>query len=172
MAREIPIAISACLLGDQVRYDGQHKRQEWIAQMENVEWLPVCPEVEAGMGVPREKIQVELVDGDLRLMGISSRHDWTVAMDQQACQRIEWLKSRKVCGYILKSRSPSCGIQSVPVWSDGLPEPVSLGNGRFVDRLVEQWRDLPLADETMLQHEQGRQQFLEQVRDYWTRQQA
>ena len=108
MVREIPIAISACLLGEQVRYDGQHKFQDWITQMEDIEWLPVCPEVEAGM---------------------------------------------------------------VPVWSEGLPEPVSLGNGRFVDRLVEQWRDLPLADETMLQQEQGRQQFLQQVRDYWTRQQ-
>ena len=86
--------------------------------MENIEWLPVCPEVEAGMG-SSEKIQVELVDGDLRLMGIRLVMTGRWQSINRACQRIEWLKSRKICGYVLKSRSPSCGIESVPVWSEG-----------------------------------------------------
>ena len=71
----IPIAISSCLIGQNVRYDGKHKLQAWLESVAGVEWIP-CPELEAGMPVPREKIQIELHDGERMLMAIESRQDW------------------------------------------------------------------------------------------------
>ena len=84
MTFRLRIAISACLLGQPVRYDGADKRQAWLEHIQNVDWISICPEVEAGMSVPREKIQVELADGEFKLMAIESRRDWSEAMDDVA----------------------------------------------------------------------------------------
>ena len=162
----IPIAISACLLGEEVRYDGKHKQQTWIHAMADVRWIPICPEVEAGMGVPREKIHLELHHQHLKLMSIDTRQDWSAVMDEQASVWIAKLQQQNVSGYIFKSKSPSCGIKDVPIWQEGRSEPVAAGRGRFVQRVTQQWPELPLVDEMALQDETGRQRFMQQVREY------
>ena len=96
MTLTIPIAISSCLIGQNVRYDGKHKLQAWLESVAGVEWIPICPELEAGMPVPREKIQIELHDGERMLMAIESRQDWSEKMDSVADDWIEQLQIQNV----------------------------------------------------------------------------
>ncbi len=166
MSLPIRIAISACLLGHEVRYDGKHKKQPWLAALRDVQWVPICPEVEAGMSIPREKIQVELHEGELKLRAIESRIDWSDRMDQVARQWIEQLSEMAVCGLILKSRSPSCGIKGVPIYQEGTNQAVSRGQGRFAQRVAETLSELPIADEEAMADENGRREFLRCVSSY------
>lgn len=156
------VGISRCLAGDQVRYDGTHKRDSGLLAVFGplVEWVPVCPEVEVGMGTPREPI--ELVPSDsgvpsgsriVRLIGVGSRRDWTVAMHAWARQRADALRTLKLAGFVLKARSPSCG----PVVGDM--------RGLFAQALLDAMPDLPIADEDELQDPQSRDAFLAHLLD-------
>src|SRR5882672_4688907 len=121
------VGISRCLLGDQVRYDATHRRSaSVIALALHVEWISVCPEVEVGMGVPREPIQlVARADGirssseRVRLSGVHSGDDWTDRMDVWARRRVAELVALGIVGFVLKARSPSCGPGSVLVHHAG-----------------------------------------------------
>ena len=114
------VGISRCLLGDEVRHDGGHKRDALLISTLGalVEWVPVCPEVEAGMGTPREAI--DLIESDdgvpagqarVCLLGVESRTDWTGRMTTWSAERVRTLAD--LDGYVLKSDSPSCGLQGV-----------------------------------------------------------
>src|SRR5215471_8554826 len=118
------IGISRCLLGDEVRYDGGHKRDAFLTATMGrfVEWVPVCPEVEAGMGIPREPIQlVAAADGVpsggelVRLLGVTSATDWTATMTRIARRRVRDLTRAELSGYVLKKDSPSCGMDRVRI---------------------------------------------------------
>lgn len=144
------VGISRCLLGDQVRYDGGHKRHPALIERlgPHVEWVPVCPEVEIGMGTPREP--VELVSGDrgVRMRGVTSGADWTDAMIGYATARVETLKAMQLSGYVLKSRSPSCGMP----------------NGLFARALLAAMPDLAVAEEGDLVTIEAIDGFLARVR--------
>ena len=105
------VGISSCLLGDLVRFDGGHKRNTYCADVlsETVEWVPVCPEVEVGMGTPREAVRLVGDTDQLRMIGSETGHDWTDEMNQYARIRVQELVQLDLDGYVLKSRSPSCG---------------------------------------------------------------
>ena len=120
----VRLGISACLLGQKVRYDGGHKRDAFLVEVfgRYVEWVPVCPEVEMGLGVPRDTLRVELQGDDIRMIMPKTGADYTECMRTFAAQRLEALAGEGLCGYILKKDSPSCGIERVRVYPhDGMP---------------------------------------------------
>ncbi len=159
----IRIGISSCLLGERVRYDGGHKRDDYLVDVVGryVEWVPVCPEVEAGMGTPRETVQLTQVDGDIRML-TKEGVDHTEMVDWFARQRVQSLDRAKLSGYILKSRSPSCGMERVPV---AQVEGAALRNGRgvFARRLMETMPHLPVEEERRLHSPRIRENFISRV---------
>ena len=166
------VGISRCLLGDDVRYDGTHKRDATLidALSHHVEWVPVCPEVEIGMGTPREPIElVARADGvpsagaHVRLLGVSSGEDWTDRMQAWARARLEALAKLRLSGYVLKARSPSCGTRGVPVHGETVER---VGRGLFAQALVTALPDVPVADEEELACAAGRDDFLRRIRAY------
>ena len=104
--------MSACLLGREVRYDGGHKRDRFLTDVlaPFVEWVPVCPEVELGLGIPRETIRLERDGQALRLVAPKSGADHTAAMERFARRRTAALRALDLSGYVLKKGSPSCGM--------------------------------------------------------------
>ncbi len=176
MSREIPIrlGVSSCLLGERVRYDGGHKRDAYLVEQlgEFVEWVLVCPEIEIGLDVPRETIQLELSGqlehsggGMIRLLGTDSRTDHTEEMRGWARRQLAELEEQSIAGYVLKSRSPSCGVESVPVIAeDGVSKPV--GRGIFAAELIERFPHLPVEEESGLEDQDRRESFLERVFAY------
>src|SRR6185503_7932949 len=111
------LGISTCLLGREVRYDGGHKRDRFLTDTlgEWVEWVPVCPEVELGLGIPREPIRLEGTAARPQLVAPRSGTDHTDAMTRFARARVEQLARLDLAGYVLKKDSPSCGMERVHV---------------------------------------------------------
>jgi uncharacterized protein YbbK (DUF523 family) len=157
------VGISSCLLGEPVRYDGGHRKQ--LALLDDftgqVEWVPNCPEVELGLGVPRETIQIELVDGTLRLIAHDSRRDLTESMAEWALQRAAALAARNICGYVFKARSPSCGVDSAAIAGSA-----ESATGFFAAELIRRLPGLPVAEEEQLATGPARRAFLERIRRY------
>ena len=164
----IRIGVSACLLGQQVRYDGQHKRDSFLVDQlaAFVEWVPVCPEVEIGMGIPRESVRlVRAPSGGPRLLGNRSQTDWTDRMTSYARQKVAELRARDLSGYVLKSNSPSCGMTRVKLY-DGRAEGDNAtrnGVGLFAAELQAQLPNLPVEEEGRLNDPRLRDNFLERV---------
>lgn len=158
------VGISACLLGERVRYDGGHKRDAFLADVlgGQVEWVPVCPEVEAGMGTPREPVQLVRSGEDVRMVGVTSHVDHTDTMRRWSAARLDELARADLSGYVLKSRSPSCGL-AVPVIG---AEEEATGRGLFAEALLERLPSLPIEEESRLSDPQIRERFLERVLAY------
>ncbi|MCK4572963.1 MAG: DUF523 domain-containing protein, partial [candidate division Zixibacteria bacterium] len=113
------IGISSCLLGREVRYDAGHKHDRYLTDIlgRHVRFVPVCPEIEVGMGVPREAVQLEGVPESPRMIGTQTGIDWTVRMTRYAKRRVRQKDIADLCGFILKSRSPSCGMKRVKLYA-------------------------------------------------------
>ena len=161
------IGVSSCLLGEQVRYDGGHKRHALLIEIlgPQVEWVPVCPEFEMGLGVPREPLQLECNAGGARLVAIESRVDHTEKMRQWSAKRFDELARGGISGYVLKSRSPSCGMGSVSV--RGEPGPGGeAGSGLFAEALHRRLPNLPVEEETAFTNATSVEHFLERAREY------
>jgi uncharacterized protein YbgA (DUF1722 family)/uncharacterized protein YbbK (DUF523 family) len=167
------IGISRCLLGEEVRYDGGHKRDPFLVERLGrfVEWIAVCPEVEVGMGTPREAIQlvaspdgVSSGDQRVRLLGVRSRRDWTRDMDRWRRMRVRELARADLSGYVLKKDSPSCGLERVRVHGDaGVSR---TGRGLFAQALLDAFPNLPVEDEGRLHDPRLRDNFVERVFAY------
>ncbi len=169
----IYIGISRCLLGDEVRYDGGHKRDSLLLDLlgPHVEWVPVCPEVEMGMGTPREPIQLVASDDGVpsagervRLVAVRSRHDWTETMQAWAKKRTRTLARLDLSGYVLKKDSPSCGMARVRVRHG--QQTTRTGRGLFAHALIDAFPNLPVEEEGRLQDEAIREHFIERVFAY------
>ena len=169
MGRAIRIGISSCLLGQEVRYDGGHKYDPSLTGLfgEPVEWVPICPEVEAGFGTPREPVQLVRVAGDVRLLTVMTRRDLTGDLDSFAMRRVAAIAAEHLSGYILKADSPSCGLEGVKVYEHDAFE--RTGRGRFAAALVARYPDLPVEDEARLADPRLRRAFVERVIAYATR---
>jgi len=161
------LGISACLLGHEVRYDGGHKRDPFLAETLGrfVEWVPVCPEVELGLGVPREPIRLEGDPAAPRLVAASSRRDLTRAMTRLARARAAELARLDLVGYVFKKDSPSCGMERVRVHGEG-GRPLRRGTGLFARALMERLPLLPVEDEGRLHDAALRARFIERVFAY------
>jgi FdhD protein len=158
------IGVSACLLGERVRYDAGHKRDGWLVDVlgPRIEWVAVCPEVEAGLGTPREPIRLERTsDGRLAVMTVNSRCDITGTLQRHSRDRIEDLARAGLDGYVFKADSPSCGPSGVPIFSEGsTPE---LGRGLFADAVIAGLPGLAIIDERRLSDPGERQGFVDRV---------
>lgn len=164
MAEEIRIGVSACLLGEQVRWDAGHKRNEYVRGRlaEHFVFVPVCPEVELGLGIPREPIRLARQDGEIRLLGREDQGDLSAAMRDYARARVADLAAAGLSGYILKSGSPSCGMERVKVWDrNGVPS--KSGRGLFAEVLIERLPLLPVEEEGRLNDPGLRENFIERV---------
>jgi uncharacterized protein YbgA (DUF1722 family)/uncharacterized protein YbbK (DUF523 family) len=160
----IRIGVSACLLGDEVRYDGGHKRNAFLTDTLGplVEWVKVCPEVESGMSTPREPIRLTAVNGTIRLRAVNTGVDHTASMTTYADARVAALAAEDLCGYILKKDSPSCGMTRVKVYgADGPPS--TSGVGIFAQALLARYPHLPVEEEGRLDDPHLRENFIERV---------
>jgi len=168
MSQRPKIGISSCLLGQKVRYDGQHKRDDFLTRTLGpfVEWVPVCPEVEVGMGVPREAIRLVGSVEKPRLVAEGSGRDWTEAMQAYARKRVQDLTAMDLCGYILKKDSPSCGMERVRVYRGNGSPPHRNGRGMFAKVLMDASPLLPIEEEGRLNDPKLRDNFIERVFAY------
>jgi uncharacterized protein YbgA (DUF1722 family)/uncharacterized protein YbbK (DUF523 family) len=170
--RPLRLGVSACLLGDgdRVRWDGQHKRDAFLADRlaAFATWVPVCPEVELGLGVPRETIRLERSDGLVRLVAPGSGRDLTAEMQRWSARRVAALEREDLDGYVLKKDSPSCGLERVRVWRPGgrASPPARDGVGAFARVLLERMPLLPVEEEGRLQDDALRENFVERVFAY------
>ncbi len=163
----IRIGISSCLLGKAVRWDGGHKRDAFLTEQLGpfVEWVPVCPEVEIGMGVPRETIRLVAQGEDRRLVAERSGTDWTERMRAWSRRRVRQLEEQALCGYVLKKDSPTCGLERVRVWNArGMAE--KRGRGLFAEALVAECSSLPVEEEGRLSDARLRENWIERVFAY------
>jgi len=157
------VGISSCLLGENVRYDGGNKRQTLLLEAfaGQVEWVPVCPELEFGLGVPRPRIRLEDRGAGGRLVVIESRADLTEEFDDWSARSLDELDG--LAGYVFKARSPSCGVGTTPVFSEQ-GEELRRASGAFAQAFAERFPLIPTADEEDLADAAGRARFLDQVR--------
>lgn len=164
----IRVGISACLLGETVRFDGGHKRDHFLVETfgRYVEWVPVCPEVESGLPTPRETLRLETREGVLRMMMPKSGRDYTHTMLAYARERVARLEGEDLCGYVLKKDSPSCGLERVKVYEAAGGAPVRSGRGLFASALLERFPWLPIEEEGRLSDPRLRENFVERVFAY------
>jgi uncharacterized protein YbgA (DUF1722 family)/uncharacterized protein YbbK (DUF523 family) len=158
------LGISRCLLGDEVRFDGGHKRDNFLTDVlgQYVEWVPVCPEVETGLGTPREAMRLIGDPHRPRLVTIKSGTDHTGAVEKMTENRIKDLEELDLSGYVFKKGSPSCGIERVRVYNaQGMPS--RNGVGLFARAFIEQFPLIPVEEEGRLCDEPLRENFIERV---------
>ena len=162
------IGISSCLLGDEVRFDGGHKRDAFLTQVLSpyVEWVRVCPEVEVGMGVPRETLRLVRVSDDTRMITTRTGVDHTDAMRAYAERKVKALASTDLRGYVLKKDSPSCGMERVKVYDTGAGAAARKGIGTYAEILLRQFPSLPIEEEGRLSDPVLRENFIERVFAY------
>jgi len=160
------IGISSCLLGDEVRFDGGHKRDLLLTQTlaPFVEWVRVCPEVEVGMGVPRETLRLVRAGGDTRMITTRTGIDHTAAMRKYAERKTRQLAGMDLRGYVLKKDSPSCGMERVKVY-DGTAA-TRTGVGTYAEILKARFPALPIEEEGRLHDAVLRENFIERVFAY------
>ncbi|MFI3271936.1 MAG: DUF523 and DUF1722 domain-containing protein [Pseudomonadota bacterium] len=181
------LGISRCLLGHKVRFDGGHKRDAWIMNelSKYVDFQPLCPEVECGMGIPREALRLV---GDAknpekaRLMTSRSGEDWTDTMLLWSATRLQELEEGMLCGYIFKRASPSNGMERVkvyPVQADMTQNnedkaskttsartqtvPQNKGIGIFARAFMEHFPSIPVEEEGRLRDLTLRERFIERI---------
>ena len=161
------LGISACLLGERVRYDGGHKHDCFLTETFGrfVEWIPVCPELEVGMGVPREAVRLVGSPQEPRMIAERSGMDWTDAMNSFAAKRSDDLAALDLSGYVLKKDSPSCGVERVKVY-ESKAQPARRGRGLFAAALMKKLPLLPVEEEGRLNDPSLRENFIERVFAY------
>lgn len=161
---KIRLGISACLMGEPVRYDGGHRLDHFLRDTLGayIEYVPVCPEVECGLGTPREPMRLEGSPEAPRLVTTQTRRDLTDRMVDWASRRVRELENDSLCGFIFKSSSPSSGMEHVKVFdSNGMPRRV--GTGIFASALMHHFPLIPAEDEAKLHDPAVRENFIERI---------
>jgi uncharacterized protein YbgA (DUF1722 family)/uncharacterized protein YbbK (DUF523 family) len=163
----IKIGVSSCLLGEKVRWDGEHKQDLFVKNLlgQFFEWVPTCPEVEIGMGIPRESVRLTGNHESPHLVGNTTRTDWTRRMNRYSKKRSAELAKLNLCGYIFKSRSPSCGIARIKVYGDN-GNATSKGRGLFANAFMQKYPLVPVEDEDRLHDARIRENFITRVFAY------
>jgi len=168
----IRLGISTCLLGEEVRYDGGHKLDRFLVNTLGayVEWVPVCPEVEIGLSVPREAMRLVGDPENPRLVTNKTAQDYTERMQTWARERVEQLAKLNLHGFVLKKDSPSSGLERVKVYdANGVPR--RAGRGIFAREVLNRFPLLPLEEEGRLHDMHLRENFIDRVFAHyrWTR---
>jgi uncharacterized protein YbgA (DUF1722 family)/uncharacterized protein YbbK (DUF523 family) len=166
----IRIGVSSCLLGEEVRFDGGHKRDGFVADVLGrwVEWTAVCPEVEVGMGIPRPAIRIVESPAGQRLIAPSTGEDFTERMRAFSATRTRELQELGLDGYVLKKSSPSCGMERVSVYR-GEQRMSRGGVGLYAETLMGRWPHLPVEEDGRLNDPVLRENFIERIfcRNRW-----
>ncbi len=164
MDENIKIGISTCLMGENVRYDGGHKHDRYITDTLGTyfTFVPVCPEVECGLPVPREAMRLVGKPDSPRLVTIRSKVDHTGRMLSWAKKRVKELEAEDLCGFIFKAGSPSSGMERVKVYDEnGMP--AKTGQGLFARAFREHFPRIPVEEDGRL-HDPGlRENFIERI---------
>ncbi len=160
----VRIGISSCLLGENVRYDGGHKLDRFLVDTlgKYVQYVPVCPEVECGLGTPRESMHLAGDPENPRLVTTRTGTDLTDRMNRWAARRVKELESEDLSGFIFKSRSPSSGMERINVFNDK-GQPVKRGVGLFARAFMDRFPDIPVEDEGRLNDPALRENFIEAI---------
>lgn len=164
MLTKIKLGLSSCLLGEKVRYDGGHKLDPFITGIlgQFVEFVPVCPEAECGLGIPREAMHLVAAADGHRLITIHSRIDYTERMLAWAKRRMAELEREDLWGFIFKSGSPSCGLRRVKIYA-GQGKQSRTGVGLFSREFMRHFPLVPVEDEARLQDPELRENFVERL---------
>ena len=162
---KLRLGVSACLLGQEVRFDGGHKHMPFLTRIlgDFVEWVPVCPEVEMGMSIPRETIRLVGTPENPRLIAPKSGTDHTEAMQTWSQKRLKELGALDLDGYVLKKDSPSCGLFRVRVYDLQTDMPHRDGRGLFAQILIDSLPLLPVEEEGRLNDLPLRENFIERI---------
>lgn len=160
----LKIGTSACLTGRRVRYDGLDKRDRYITDVLSryIDVVPVCPEVEFGLPVPREPMRLTGSADAPCLIAVESGADYTKGMLEWAEKKTELLLAEELCGFIFKTRSPSSGLNGVKIY-DIHGTVHSEGRGLFAALFIRKFPLVPVIDDEMLQYELQRERFIEQI---------
>jgi len=161
---KIRLGISTCLLGENVRYDGGHKLDRFLTDTlgQYVEYVPVCPEVECGLPVPRESMRLEGNPDSPQLITSRTKQDMTDRMVRWAKRRVDEIEGEDLCGFIFKSDSPSSGMERVRVYNEkGMP--VKKGIGMFARIFMEHFPLLPVEEDGRLHDPNLRENFIERI---------
>jgi uncharacterized protein YbgA (DUF1722 family)/uncharacterized protein YbbK (DUF523 family) len=164
MDLSIKIGISSCLLGQKVRYDGGHKLDRYIRDTlgPHFRFVPVCPEVECGLPVPRESMRLT---GDVdapRLVTTRTGIDHTPRMHTWAARRVRELGKEDLCGFIFKKDSPSSGMSRVKIYNER-GSAKRIGSGLFAKAFMERYPRIPVEDDGRLHDPQLRENFIERI---------
>lgn len=164
MDEPVKIGISSCLLGKNVRYDGGHKLDKCLTDAFErfVEWMPVCPEVECGLSVPREEMKLAGTSDSPRLVTVNTNIDYTQLMQEWLEKRLAAFENENICGFIFKSNSPSCGPDGIKIYNDNRITETNR-SGIFASKLIKYFPDIPVEDERRLQDEEIRRKFLARI---------
>ena len=164
MESPIKIGVSSCLLGNNVRYNGGHAHDRFITGTlgQYVEFVPVCPEVECGLGTPRLTMHLRGVVDNPRLITTKTGEDHTERMVKWARKRLEELADENLCGFIFKSKSPSSGMARVKVFNDK-GQPVNKGRGIFAGMFMKRFPLFPVEEDGRLNDPKLRENFIEQI---------
>jgi len=162
--RKIRLGVSSCLLGEPVRYDGQHQRNRFICEelARQAEFVPVCPEVECGLPVPREAMRLVGKPECPRLVTIHSGRDLTEQMQNYVSSRLDRLEKEDLDGFLFKKDSPSSGLIRVKVYN-AKDVPSRTGRGLFAGAFVKRFPRLPVIEEGMLNDRFLRERFLNRI---------
>ena len=164
MEDKIRLGISTCLLGENVRYDGGHKRDRFIIETlgQFVEFVPVCPEVECGLPVPRESMHLAGDPQSPRLVTTRSKIDHTERMVHWARKRVGELEKENLCGFVFKSNSPSSGMERVKIYNEhGIAQ--KTGVGMFARAFMEHFPLIPVEEDGRLHDIRLRENFIELI---------
>ena len=166
MTPPIKIGVSACLLGEHVRYDGGHKHDRNITDTLGMyfSFVPVCPEVGCGLPIPREAMRLEGDHLAPRLMTCQTRLDKTEQLLGYCVSKINELENEDMCGFIFKERSPSCGLVCVPLYGDTASEIFAVG--LFACEVALRFPSMPLEEAERLNNPDIRENFIEKVLSY------
>ena len=158
---KIKLGISSCLLGEKVRYDGGHKLDRFLTDTlgKYVVYVPVCPEVECGLGVPRKSMRLEGEPDSLCLIITETGQDMTKRMMNWAQKSMIQLEKEDIRGFIFKSDSPSCGIKKVKIYNEKSMT-VDAGVGIFAQIFIKHFPFLPVQDEESLHDSSLRENFI------------
>jgi len=162
--KKIKLGISSCLLGENVRYDGGHKLDSFLKDTlgRYADFVPVCPEVECGLSIPREAMRLVGDPGDPRLMTRKTLIDHTPRMKKWTAKRLRELEKEDLRGFICRSRSPSCGKAGVKVY-DETGTQIQKGSGLFVKAFMERFPVLPVEEDERLRDSGLRENFIERI---------
>jgi uncharacterized protein YbgA (DUF1722 family)/uncharacterized protein YbbK (DUF523 family) len=167
-SKTIRLGVSGCLLGERVRYNGEHKHDRYLTDVlgNYFEWISVCPEFEIGMGVPRESFRLAGSAEKLRMVGLESDTDWTGRMNGYAKDKVNQLAKLGLCGYVLKKNSPSCGLDKVGIYGKS-GKLVKQGRGLFAEAITRRFPLMPIVEEDDLNDSAARDNFIVRVFAYY-----